>query len=311
MALEEVSNVAVSPDGHFVYVGGGSAIAVFVRNADGTLTQRSGVAGCISDEGNDGACATVPLLDDSGAILVSSDGRQMYVLSGPGDRLMTFNRDLGSGALSFASCISADGTGGQCAVGRAIDNPVGMALSADGSSLYTVSNLSSAVAAFARNSEGVLNQLPGALGCVSDEESGGACLTGDSLVSPTAVAVPADGTNIYVTTSQGTPVVGYDSINLFDRTAPAPPSVKISVRKTGKDASKTLVTSKPAGIRCGSRCVASFSRGSTVTLTANLPTGYRIQWGGPCRSTSPTCRFTARTTVVTANIRQQAKKSKK
>ena len=44
---------------------------------------------------------------------------------------------------------------------------------------------------------------------------------------------------------------------------------------------------------------------------AKPPNGYRIKWGGPCNNTSRACRFTARTEVVTLNIKPPAKKSKK
>jgi endoglucanase len=43
------------------------------------------------------------------------------------------------------------------------------------------------------------------------------------------------------------------------------------------------VTSSPAGIDCGSTCVATFSSGTTVTLTAT-PTGRSrfVGWSGDC-----------------------------
>ena len=52
-ALYGASSVAVSPDGQSAYVASdvSGAVAVFDRAADGTLTQRRGPAGCISDSG--------------------------------------------------------------------------------------------------------------------------------------------------------------------------------------------------------------------------------------------------------------------
>lgn len=52
------------------------------------------------------------------------------------------------------------------------------------------------------------------------------------------------------------------------------------------------MTSNPAGIDCGSNCVATFSLGTTVSLTANPSTGYKFDgWGGACTGGS-TCRLT-------------------
>ena len=58
--LEGAVSVTVSPDGRNAYVASfaGDALAVFDRAVDGTLTQKSGTAGCISRTGSGGACAT-------------------------------------------------------------------------------------------------------------------------------------------------------------------------------------------------------------------------------------------------------------
>ncbi|MFN2304402.1 MAG: InlB B-repeat-containing protein, partial [Anaerolineales bacterium] len=50
------------------------------------------------------------------------------------------------------------------------------------------------------------------------------------------------------------------------------------------------VTSSPGGIDCGSNCSASFTSGTTVTLTASPSMGSSFfGWSGACSSTSPTC----------------------
>ena len=56
--LDGASSVTVSPDGQNVYVASeiSSAVAVFDRAADGTLTQKRGPAGCISDTGAGRCC---------------------------------------------------------------------------------------------------------------------------------------------------------------------------------------------------------------------------------------------------------------
>jgi hypothetical protein len=56
------------------------------------------------------------------------------------------------------------------------------------------------------------------------------------------------------------------------------------------------VTSSPAGISCGTQCLGSFARGSTVTLTAAPASGATfLGWKGACSGTSRTCLVTMST----------------
>src|SRR5262249_35354103 len=80
-----VFSVFVSPDGKGVYAGGGiissGSVVVFGRNADGSLVQLPGEAGCFVEQGtsNPDGCATargIVLGIDS--VSVSSDGKNLY-----------------------------------------------------------------------------------------------------------------------------------------------------------------------------------------------------------------------------------------
>ena len=52
------------------------------------------------------------------------------------------------------------------------------------------------------------------------------------------------------------------------------------------------VTSSPAGISCGSTCVATYASGTTVTLTATVGSKSRFNgWSGDCSGRS-TCVLT-------------------
>ncbi len=63
------------------------------------------------------------------------------------------------------------------------------------------------------------------------------------------------------------------------------------VTKTG--AGSGTVTSSPSGINCGSTCSASFSSGTSVTLTATPASGSTFGgWSGDCSATSSTCTVT-------------------
>jgi DNA-binding beta-propeller fold protein YncE len=84
-----------------------------------------------------------------------------------------------------------------------------IALSPNGRSLYVTSENPYAVSSqnkyalsvFARTTQsGVLRQLPGRNGCVSETGSRGACRDGKALIGPRrGVAVSPDGMNVYVT----------------------------------------------------------------------------------------------------------------
>jgi len=96
-------------------------------------------------------------------------------------------------------CISEDGSGGECADGKALVGASSVAVSQDGRNVYVASPGSNAIAVFARDSEtGVLTQLLGAAGCVSEDGSGGECANGKALLGVNFVDVPRDGNNLYV-----------------------------------------------------------------------------------------------------------------
>ena len=80
--FEGVTDVAVSPDGRDVYAAASKANAVdaFARGSNGALSQLAGSAGCTSQDGSDGGCATGAGLTSPFAVVVSSDGRNVYAV---------------------------------------------------------------------------------------------------------------------------------------------------------------------------------------------------------------------------------------
>ena len=95
--------------------------------------------------------------------------------------------------------MSETGSGGDCADGKALDQSTGVAISADGRSVYVTSVQTDAVAVFARDKNtGALTQLAGTAGCVSETGSGGDCADGKALDNASDVAVSDDGENVYV-----------------------------------------------------------------------------------------------------------------
>jgi 6-phosphogluconolactonase (cycloisomerase 2 family) len=201
--------VTVSRDGQHLYVASqaSNAVAIFARNAvTGALTQLSGAAGCIADNGDGVTCARGTGLRNPIHVEGSADGRNVYVVSRDSNAVTIFARNAATGALTqlpgLAGCIAENGDGVTCAVGAGLREAVFLTLSLDGTNLYVASQLSNAVAIFARNTlTGALTQLSGVAGCVSEDGSDDGkalvCADGKALVGAIAVAVSPDGLNVY------------------------------------------------------------------------------------------------------------------
>jgi len=188
-----------------------TSVAVFDRAPDGTLTQKPGTAGCVSETGTGGECADGRALVGALSVAVSPDGESAYVASLDNNAVAVFDR-APDGTLTqkpgTAGCVQVSGGAG-CADGRALNHPASVAVSPDGESAYVASELSSAVAVFDRAPDGTLTQKPGTAGCVSETGTGGQCADGTALNNPLSVAVSPDGESAYVATA--------DAVAVFDR----------------------------------------------------------------------------------------------
>jgi DNA-binding beta-propeller fold protein YncE len=195
--LFDVGAVAVAPSGAVYVVSAHGVITHFFAAAQGQLTYD----GCVSDDGNGGACADIPgsgaPLAGAVAVAVSSTGA-IYVAGSSANAVSHFFAAPG-GQISWDGCVSDDASQGCVDVpGDPLGNPVGLAVSPDGKSVY--------VASFDSHAVSHLFAAPGGQiswdGCVSDDGSGGTCAdvpgTGRPLDGATGVAVSADGTSVYV-----------------------------------------------------------------------------------------------------------------
>jgi DNA-binding beta-propeller fold protein YncE len=126
-------------------------VAVFDRAPNGTLTQKPGTAGCVSETGA-GPCAEGVALDGAFSVTVSPDGASAYAASLHSDAVAAFDR-APNGTLTqkpgTAGCVSETGAG-PCADGVALDGAVSVTVSPDGTSAYVASLSSDAVAVFDR-----------------------------------------------------------------------------------------------------------------------------------------------------------------
>jgi DNA-binding beta-propeller fold protein YncE len=202
--LTGVNAVAVSRDGRTVYAtsADNDAVTVLRRNAStGALSQDAGPAGCLSGRGADG-CGPGRALSGADTVAVSPDGANVYVGAFTGNAVAAFQRDPTTGALSqpagAAGCIAVEGRE-SCATGLALGAPEGVAVSPDGTAVYVAAPASSALVILRRTAgTGTLSQTQDGTGCITDAPLAG-CSTGRRLAGANAVAVSANGADVYVT----------------------------------------------------------------------------------------------------------------
>jgi DNA-binding beta-propeller fold protein YncE len=201
------ADAAVSPDGRNVYVAAfdSNTIAIFRRNSrNGSLRQLSGRQGCIKHQRR-GACEFGRAIAAPVSVAVSPDGRNVYAVSAGSDAISLFARNRRSGALRQLTgpkgCIS-NFPGGGCRRGRALNEPIELAVSPDGRRVYVAARSHpSAVAIFERARNGTLFQAPGPGGCASTAGAAG-CTAARGIRVPWDLDVSRDGRNVYVAGAQ-------------------------------------------------------------------------------------------------------------
>ncbi|MEK6276972.1 MAG: beta-propeller fold lactonase family protein [Actinomycetota bacterium] len=177
--LDRPENVALSPDGHNVYVtsDGDDAVAVFSRNPGTGLLSFVGA----KKDGVNG----VDGLDDAFGVATAPDGRHVYATSYGDNAIAAFSRDPDGGGLSFIGA-SMDGSGG-------VDGLRGshaVTVSPDGRHVYATGHGDAALAAFNRNPD------TGRLSPVDLEAMG----TGGVDGAPDyGLAISSDARNLYAT----------------------------------------------------------------------------------------------------------------
>ena len=210
---DAVDSVAVSPDSKSVYATSHSAVVRFKRNkASGAITEPAGSAGCVSEDGS-GPCADGhALTGGADSVVVSPDGKSVYVASYNNSAVLRFKRNKTTGAITqpagTAGCVSEDGSG-PCADGHGLSGVAWVAVSPDGKSVYAASTISNAIVRFKRNRKtGAITEPAGSAGCVSEDGSG-PCADGHGLLDAVWAAPTPDGKNVYVASLQSNAVVRF------------------------------------------------------------------------------------------------------
>ncbi len=148
--LKGAASVAVSSDGHNVYVASSvsNAVEVFTRAANGSLT----AAGCVGNTGNGPSnCISVDGLDGVNSVTVSPDGQNVYATGYQSNAVVVFTRAAGTGALTPAGCVGNTGTGpASCNAADGLADADAVRVSPDGRNAYVTAAASNALVTFNR-----------------------------------------------------------------------------------------------------------------------------------------------------------------
>jgi DNA-binding beta-propeller fold protein YncE len=221
LAVDGPFAMVVSPDGLSLYTSlyTGNGIGVFGRGiSTGALTQPSSTDGCItvdgaSSDGGPGTCTdgrAVNMQNDGRNIVVSPDGKFVYVGASDSNAIASFSRDPGTGKLTQLpgtdGCVSSDGSSedgaATCQDGRFLDDIDGLALSADGATLYGVNGDAGFVVFSRDGATGKLTQLAGS-NDGSSEDGAATCTDGLGVDGPYGIDITPDGRNVYVALYDG------------------------------------------------------------------------------------------------------------
>ena len=144
---KEGGQLAISPDGAHLYVGG-TILQNDVNQGAVNVLSRNALTGALTfvEREYDDNNGVVDLANRVRAITVSPDGASVYAASGADDSVVVFSRNAGTGDITFVES-QRDGGG----VNDGLKVPTALAVSPDDAYLYVVANGDESVAVFRRD----------------------------------------------------------------------------------------------------------------------------------------------------------------
>lgn len=281
LGLSGVSQMAVTPDGRHLYAVSSiaSSVTAFSRDVTtGALTQLKGAAGCVRPGGLAGCASGVGLLGAT-ALVISPDGRSLYVAGRDADGIAAFSLDVTGGALlqlgGKSACVRGGDDPGACTSGRALAGVDALAIAPDGLTVFAAAKDVDAVAILQRDATtGALSQQPGLNGCT--RLGGGlGCTTARALAQPSAIAVAANGRDVYVASAAGNAVAFLQRDGTGALGQPA--GVAGCIGQGIADCAAAALMTAPSALALGSDgtslTVGTGADGTIITLGRDVTTG--------------------------------------
>jgi DNA-binding beta-propeller fold protein YncE len=157
-------------------------------------------------------CGAATALDGASRIVITRDGKNVYVAAAGDGVVVAFARDARTGLLRAIGCIGGDNRSPNpnCAAGRALTTPQTVALAPDDRFLYVTTG--NGIVTLMRDPRtGGLSEAFGSGACIVwNEQFDGDCRPGSGLHNAFGLAVAADGRAVYSASFTSNAVTMYD-----------------------------------------------------------------------------------------------------
>jgi DNA-binding beta-propeller fold protein YncE len=202
------TSLAIDPSGANLYsAASGSLLVLQLDPASGAVSQKNDATGCFGPAAD---CTPVRGLSSFTAVVVSPDGKQVYVRGTDG--LAVFDRNAATGALTqkdaAAGCLTETAVANCTDIAGLADTGYQLAIDPLGKQLYVPIESPGGLATFDRLTDGSLVQHTGTDGgCITADGTAGGlplCKDGnDAMANAVAVAIDPTGKTLYLASTAG------------------------------------------------------------------------------------------------------------